>query len=116
MKLTLESLKEHGAFTGRPVEKEITWKQGEKELTATVFIRPPGYHAALQGIHAAQKNSDTIAVYISSCVCDEHGNAVFTPEDITGESDPERGPLDGPITVAILLAIQEVVNLGKTTN
>lgn len=28
MKLTLDSLKQAGAFTGRPVEKEITWKQG----------------------------------------------------------------------------------------
>ena len=38
MQLTLNNLKEAGAFTGRPIEKEITWKQGEEELTATVFI------------------------------------------------------------------------------
>ena len=30
MKLTLESLKEHGAFTGRPVEKEITGSRRER--------------------------------------------------------------------------------------
>ncbi|HBX14045.1 MAG TPA: phage tail protein, partial [Leclercia adecarboxylata] len=53
MQLTLNNLKEAGAFTGRPIEKEITWKQGDDELTATVFIRPAGYHAATQGIQAS---------------------------------------------------------------
>jgi hypothetical protein len=36
MKLTLESLKSVGAFTGRPVEKEIKWSQGDDEFTATI--------------------------------------------------------------------------------
>ncbi|HDY5476585.1 TPA: phage tail assembly chaperone family protein, TAC, partial [Pseudomonas aeruginosa] len=36
MHLSIDSLKEAGAFTGAPIEKEITWKQGDKELTATV--------------------------------------------------------------------------------
>lgn len=46
MKLTLDALKTAGAFTGRPVEKEITWKQGVQEFTATVYVRPMGYHTA----------------------------------------------------------------------
>lgn len=115
MKLTLDSLKEAGAFTGRPVEKEITWKQGDNEFTATVFIRPTGYHAATKGIQAMAGKIDGVAGYIAAAVCDENGKPVFTPEDITGEADPERGSLDGALTVALLVAIQEVNNLGKTT-
>lgn len=41
---------------------------------------------------------------------------IFTPADITGEADPERGALDGGLTVALLLAIQEVNDLGKTSS
>jgi len=116
MQLTLDNLKKAGAFTGRPIEKEITWKQGDEELTATVFIRPAGYHAATQGIQASAGKIDGVAGYIAAAVCDETGNPVFTAKDITGEADPERGALDGALTVALLVAIQEVNELGKMTS
>ncbi|WP_058911874.1 phage tail assembly chaperone family protein, TAC [Entomohabitans teleogrylli] len=115
MKLTLDNLKAAGAFTGRPVEKEITWKQGDDELTATVFIRPLGYHSATSDVLASAGKIDGIAGRIAASVCDEGGHPIFTPADITGEADPERGALDGALTVALLVAIQEVNNLGKTT-
>lgn len=116
MQLTLDNLKKAGAFTGRPIEKEITWKQGEEEFTATVFIRPAGYHAATQGIQASAGKIDGVAGYIAAAVCDEEGNPVFTAKDITGEADPERGALDGALTVALLVAIQEVNELGKMSS
>ncbi|WP_024559570.1 phage tail assembly chaperone family protein, TAC [Franconibacter pulveris 601] len=116
MQLTLDNLKKAGAFTGRPVEKEITWKQGDTELTATVYIRPAGYHAATQGIQASAGKIDGVAGYIAAAICDEQGNPVFTAKDITGEADPERGALDGSLTVALLVAIQEVNELGKTNS
>jgi hypothetical protein len=116
MKLTLESLKTVGAFTGRPVEKEITWKQGAEEVTATVFIRPLGYQAAVSEVIAYDGQHDGIAGRIAASVCDEQGKAVFTAADITGEADPERGALDGNLTVALLIAINQVNNLGKTTS
>lgn len=39
MKLTLDTLKKTGAFTGRPVEKEIKWKgaDGENTLPQLMF-------------------------------------------------------------------------------
>ncbi|TCL06912.1 phage tail assembly chaperone family protein, TAC [Sodalis ligni] len=114
MKLTLESLKEKGAFTGRPVEKEITWKQGDDEITATVFIRPLGYHSTKSDLLAMGGKIDNVAGRIAASVCDEEGHPVFTPEDITGEADPERGALDGALTIALLVAINEVNDLGKT--
>jgi len=116
MKLTLESLKKAGAFTGRPVEKEITWKQGEEEFSATVFIRPLGYHTATSDVLANVGKVDGVAGRIAASVCDESGRPVFTPQDITGEADPDRGALDGQLTIALLVAIQEVNDLGKTTN
>jgi len=105
MKLTLDSLKEAGAFTGRPVEKEITWQQGEEEFSATVYIRPLGYHSAMTDVMAANGRVDGVAGRIAA--------SVFTPADITGEADPERGALDGALTIALLVAIQEVNDLGK---
>lgn len=120
MKLTLDSLKNVGAFTGRPVEKEITWKQvnvetkEEVEYTATVFVRPLGYHIATSDILAYGGKIDGVAGRIAASICDEDGKPVFTAADITGEADPERGALDGQLTVALLVAIQEVNNLGKT--
>jgi hypothetical protein len=120
MKLSIDSLKGVGAFTGRPVEKEITWKQvnvetkEEVEYTATVFVRPMGYHIATSEILAYGGKVDGVAGRIAASICDEDGKPVFTAADITGEADPERGALDGQLTVALLVAIQEVNNLGKT--
>ena len=50
MHLSIDSLKEAGAFTGAPIEKEITWKQGDKELTATVYVRPLSYSTAVSDL------------------------------------------------------------------
>ncbi|MNE45132.1 hypothetical protein D3C80_1394040 [compost metagenome] len=57
---------------------------------------------------------DGVAGRIAASICDEDGKPVFTPGDITGEADPERGALDGNLTVALLSAIAEVNSLGKT--
>lgn len=115
MKLTMAVLKESGAFTGRPVEKEITWKNPTgKEITATVFVRPEGYHSTKSDLLATKGAVDNVAGRIAAAICDEDGKAIFTAQDITGEADPKRGALDGALTIALLVAIQEVNNLGKT--
>lgn len=116
MKLSIENLKQAGAFTGRPVEKEITWKQGDQEFTATVFVRPLGYQTAVSDVLAVGGKQDGVAGRIAASICDEDGKPVFTVADITGESDADRGALDGNLTVALLIAIQEVNSLGKATS
>lgn len=113
MKLTIDNLKGMGAFTGRPVEKEIEWSQGEDQFKATVFVRPEGYQTATSDIMAIGGKFDGIAGRIAASICDEQGKPIFTAADITGEADPERGSLDGGLTIALLLAIQEVNDLGK---
>lgn len=113
MKLTLENLKEAGAFTGAPVEKEIVWKKGETELKATVYVRPLSYLSAVSDLRAIAGKADGVAGRIAASICDEHGKPVFTPEDITGEADPERGALDGNLTMALLAVIHEVNDPGK---
>lgn len=110
MKLTLDTLKDAGAFTGAPVEKEITWRQGETELTATVYVRPLSYLSAISDLRAIVGKADGVAGRIAASICDEDGKPVFTPEDITGEADPERGALDGNLTMALLSVIAEVNN------
>lgn len=114
MSLSLESLNKAGAFTGAPVEKEIAWKQGDNEHTMTTYIRRLSYKSAVSDIKALQGKGDVAAGRIAASIVDEHGNPVFTPEDITGEADPDRGPLDGNLTMALLYAIGEVNGVGKT--
>lgn len=114
MQLSIDSLKELGAFTGAPVEREITWKQGGKDLVATVFVRPHSYAAAVSDLQSALGRVDGIAARIANGICDDKGDPVFTAADITGEADKERGPLDGNLTWALLTVIGEVNSLGKT--
>lgn len=116
MKLTLETLKQAGAFTGAPVEREIKWRQGEQELTATVYVRPLSYLSAKSDLLAMGGKGDAVAGRIAASICDEDGVPVFTPADINGEADPDRGPLDGSLTMALLAVIGEVNGLGKTTS
>lgn len=112
MQLSIESLREMGAFTGAPVEREISWKQGKKELSATVFVRHLSYHTAVSDVVSSHTKSDGIAGRIAACICDAEGKPVFVPGDITGEADQERGPLDGELTMALLRVIGEVNSLG----
>lgn len=114
MNLSIDSLKTIGAFTGAPVEKEVTWRAGDKDFTATVHVRPFGYRTAISDITAHRDQSDAVAGRIAASICDADGNAIFTAADITGTADPERGALDGNLAVALLAAISEVNNLGKT--
>ncbi len=114
--LSVAGLQKAGAFTGRPVEKEVRWKQGDEELTATVYVRPLGFQAAVSDVLSATNKHDGVAGRIAASICDESGKAVFTVADITGEAVPERGALDGNLSVALLMAIGEVNNLGKATS
>ncbi|AXA66752.1 phage tail assembly chaperone family protein, TAC [Pseudomonas oryzihabitans] len=115
MNLSIESLKQMGAFTGRPVEKEITWRQGEDDIKATVFVRPISYATAVNDVQAGAGRIDPIAGRIAACICDADGKPIFTPADITGEADQDRGALDGNLTMALLKAIGEVHMAGKPT-
>lgn len=113
MKLDIASLQQVGAFTGRPVEREITWKIGSEEYTATVYVRPLSYQSAVQDLKAITGKTDGIAGRIAISICDENGKPVFTVDDITGDADPDRGALDGNLTLALLTVIGEVNGAGK---
>ncbi|WP_444890044.1 phage tail assembly chaperone family protein, TAC [Microbulbifer sp. DLAB2-AA] len=113
MELSIESLQQQGAFSGAPVERTITWKQGEQELSATVYVRRLSYHSAVNDVAAMRGEGDMIAGRIAACIVDAEGKPVFTAKDITGEADPERGPLNADLTRALLQEIGAVNNLGK---
>lgn len=109
MELSSANINQLGAFTGAPVKKEIEWR-GDK---LTVYVRPMSYHVAVSELIAIRENRDTAARRIALCICDKEGNPIFTQEDVTGEANPERGPLDGALTMELLRAISEVFGLGK---
>lgn len=113
MQLSIKALMENGAFTGRPVEKEIVWVQNGTELKATVFVRPLGYRSAVSDVLSSLGKLDGAAGRIAACICDEAGVPVFTVGDITGEADPARGELNSELSKVLLSAIGEVTQMGK---
>lgn len=113
MNLNIESLQKAGAFTGAPIKKQIKWTQGDKELKADVYVRPLSYQSTVSHLSAINGKSDPVAGRIAASICDAEGKAVFTAEDITGEADPQRGPLDGNLTMALLALIAEINSMGK---
>lgn len=117
MQLNLKNLQQQGAFTGAPVKRDVTWKtpQGE-DVTMEVYVLRMSYRTAVSDLSSVTGKKDPVAGRIAACITNAKGEPVFTPEDITGEADPNRGPLDGNLTVALLQAIGEVNNLGKGTS
>ena len=115
MELTLDALKEMGAFTGAPVKKEIVWQQRDVEHRADVFVRRLSYHSTVAELLSISGKSDAVAGRIAACICDAEGNPIFTAKDITGEANLDRGPLDGALTISLLKAIAEVNGLGEST-
>ena len=114
MILSIDNLEQMGAFCGAPVCKEIKWKQGKEEHTATVYVRRLSYHSTVAELLAFSGHKDAIAGRIAACICDEAGKPVFTPADITGVGK-DRGPLNSELTMALLKVIAEVNNLGEST-
>ncbi len=117
MKTTLESLMAAGAFSKAGlIEETVKLANDDGEVEFTVFVRPLSYRSALSEIAASQQNKDALAARIASSICDEDGRPIFTIEDITGEADPERGPLSNDMTIALLDAISRANGLGKRKN
>lgn len=111
--LNLQQLEAMGGFIGSPVQREVVWRQGSDELRGVVYVLPLSYHSAKADLIALASNGDSIAGRIASCILDEFGKPIFTVADITGESSPERGALNGNLTMALLALIGEVSNEGK---
>lgn len=113
MDLNIDALKTSGSFVGKPVQKEVEWEQDGKTLKATTFIRKLSYQSAVADVRSGGGATDMIAGRIAACICDEKGQPVFQVGDITGEADPERGPMNHNLTIALLNAIAEFNSPGK---
>ena len=124
MTLTVESLRDQGAFTGPPVKREITWTVGEQEYKGDVYVRRLSYHSAVTDVQSLNGGGDIGAARIAHCIVDEAGKPIFTLADVTGvnadgspvldEDGNERGALCSELSLALLVAISEVNQLGKT--
>lgn len=131
MLLTIDNLKQAGAFTGRPIKREVSWMNGDQELKFDVYVRPLSYYSAVSDLLAIRGSGDSTAGRIASCICDENGIPVFKQEDVTGikpdgspvmwinpetgEEEP-RGPMSDNLTMALLTVIGEVNRSGKSTS
>lgn len=118
MQLSIAALKEVKAFTGKPVKKVIKWKDN----TFDCYVRPLSYQTAMGDI-AAYHNGDGMAHRIASSICDADGVAMFTVNDVTGNRPLDEkgkpigehvGAFDGDLVNALIVAIGEVQNVGKT--
>jgi len=127
MELTKATLAGAPIYAGPPVEKSIKWRVGGEHFEATVYVRQPSYHSAVQEM-MQMANGDAVAARIASCICDRNGDPIFTASDITGideEGNPilqddgtgnmvPRGAICRDLVIALLAAIGEVMGAGKT--
>jgi len=111
--LSLNRLAELGCFAGKIVKKEITFKNGDDDVTVDVYVKPLSYAATVAALSAGE-DGDQVAERIAASIVDSNGKQIFTAGDITGEANPERGALNGSLTFALLAAIGEVNGLGKS--
>lgn len=88
MNLSIDSLKEMGAFTGAPVKREITWEQGDKQLTATVFVRPLSYLSAKSDLLAMGGKGDAVAGRIAASICDAEASQCSPPRTSPAKPTP----------------------------
>ncbi|WP_447896049.1 phage tail assembly chaperone family protein, TAC [Vreelandella sp. GE22] len=115
MKLTVANLAAAGGFVAkRATEKDIKWQHEGQEFEAEVNVLPMSYTTVRSDHFARQINGDALAARIACCIVDEEGSPVFTVGDVTGDADPERGPLAVGLTNELLRVIGEVSALGKT--
>ncbi|WP_237673531.1 phage tail assembly chaperone family protein, TAC [Vreelandella profundi] len=114
MKITLENLAANGGFVSRKaVEKEISWENEGQEFKGTVNVLALSYATAKSDIISVRAKGDPLAARIAYCIVDDDGQPVFTEGDITGEANPDRGPLSAGLTNALLAVIGDVSGLGK---
>lgn len=112
--LNIDAVKSSGGFKGGLHKREIEWHNDEGEtLKFDVYVKPLSYAAAVNTVDSKTPQEDKIARNIANSICDEEGNPIFEPGDITGESGKFEGPLDAGLTIALLAAIGEVSNMGK---
>lgn len=128
MKLTLETLRQVGAFTGGVVRREVEWAQNGEMVRAEVWVRPLSYQTATADINSMRAGDGPWPRRVALCICHEDGSPVFQLSDITGVADDgkpvmtvtddgkevERGGLNQALFDALMMVIVEVSKLGKT--
>lgn len=109
--LTLDALRSTGGFASAKLEKRTIKYTGDdgESYEFDVYVKPLSYASVISSMRAKDGGADRVAAQnISASICDQDGNPIFTPEVITGESDPEQGPLSAELTMALLGVIGEV--------
>lgn len=126
MELSLESLQQHGGFSGPPVKRTVEWQANGEPVSAEVYIRPMSYAMVVDDHGSGKATGEIIAQRLARCVCHKDGSPVFRVSDITGYNEDgtpvtakvngekvERGPLNRDLTEALAALVMEVSGLGK---
>lgn len=128
MKLTVENLRQAGAFTGGAVRREVEWLQKGEMVRADVWVRPLSYQTATADIQSMRGGENPWVRRVVICICQEDGSPVFQLSDITGigddgkpimvpsedgKSEVERGGLNQSLFDALVMLIIGESGLGK---
>jgi len=118
MQLSIDNLRQLGAFTGAPVEREVTWNHNGEDVSVNVYVRPLSFQSAVADMQAAFGKSDDVAARmfagrIATCIVNPDGTPVFTVDIIMGTAG-EQGALSGNLARALWDVIAEVNHAGKT--
>lgn len=102
-----------GFVSAKPEKRVIDVEVDGEPATIDVYVKKLAFASATKQLQIGKDSIKAIASRIASSLCDENGNPVLTAEDITGESDPDRGSLSEEMTYKLLAVISEVNGLGK---
>lgn len=125
MEFSVESLQQHGGFSGPPVKRSVEWQVNGETLSADVYIRPMSYSTVVDN-PGGKSTGEIVAQRLARSVCHKDGSPVFRVSDVTGYNEDgtpvitkvngekvERGPLNRELTEALVALVMEVSGLGK---
>lgn len=107
-KLKIDQIKS-GILIGKPVFATVQIKYEGEDAEFETYIKPFSYETAVANLRAIGEKKEALAGILSSCICDEKGEATFTEDEI-------RKHFNQSLVDAIWAKVVEINVLGKTSN
>lgn len=80
-KLKIDQIKS-GILIGKPVFATVQIKYEGEDAEFETYIKPFSYETAVANLRAMGEQKEALAGILSSCICDEKGEATFTEDEI----------------------------------
>ena len=107
-KLKIDQIKS-GILIGKPVFATVQIKYEGEDAEFETYIKPFSYETAVANLRAMGEQKEALAGILSSCICDEKGEATFTEDEI-------RKHFNQSLVDAIWAKVVEINVLGKISN